>query len=225
MNEGPYEGHQAILIEPAKPFPFTKLQDVIKARIYSFYFAPNGKAGKEIAVEGKRTADKSLYAKAYAEGSKNRVALLCTNKEIYASAVEVLYSHSMMLESTSTLIDFLLQQSRARAHITSVSVKHYIKSSSRNAMHSLSELGKLEMLHIASGVSSDSDAHKAGKQFYFDAHKLLGELLTRKGNKAAALDVISFGPQALVYTDEDEEKQPWDEEMIGEFKDTLYKKM
>ncbi|GAB1731135.1 hypothetical protein NU195Hw_g3575t1 [Hortaea werneckii] len=80
LTEGPHEGHQAIIIRPAKAFEFLKLTKEIQARVYEYYFAQKGVVGETIVLDGKR-ANKEIYAKTFAEGSKTRVGLLAVNKE------------------------------------------------------------------------------------------------------------------------------------------------
>ncbi|RMY13428.1 hypothetical protein D0866_14076 [Hortaea werneckii] len=81
LTEGPHEGHQAIIIRPAKAFEFLKLTKEIQARVYEYYFAQKGVVGETIVLDGKR-ANKEIYAKTFAEGSKTRVGLLAVNKEV-----------------------------------------------------------------------------------------------------------------------------------------------
>ena len=81
LTEGPHEGHQAIIIRPAKAFEFLKLTKEIQARVYEYYFAQRGVVGETIVLDGKR-ANKEIYAKTFAEGSKTRVGLLAVNKEV-----------------------------------------------------------------------------------------------------------------------------------------------
>lgn len=81
ITEGPFEGYQAILLRPAKAFPYLKLPKEVRARIYGFYFAQKGVVGEAIVLDGKR-ANKDIYAKTYAESSKDRVGLLAVNKEV-----------------------------------------------------------------------------------------------------------------------------------------------
>jgi hypothetical protein len=82
LNDGPYAGHQAILLLPAKPFDFANIPDEARNRVYRFYFASQGTADGVIALEGKRSSNKEIYAKAYAGGDKNRAALLRVNKKV-----------------------------------------------------------------------------------------------------------------------------------------------
>ncbi|KAK3112228.1 hypothetical protein LTR53_011723 [Teratosphaeriaceae sp. CCFEE 6253] len=222
FTEGEYEGYQAVLLRPAKAFPFLKLPEVARARIYGFYFAQMGVVGEAIVLEGKRTLNKDIYAKAYAESSKNRVGLLAVNKEINEETVKVFYAHTLKLESTTTLLDFLSQiPTSVRARLTSLHVKSYIKASSRNAMYTLAGAKNLTRLHISSGVFADGDPGKAAKQFYADAYKFLESIGAAKGDKTAGVDVLQFGKQAFTFKDDKKNVKPWTAPLIVEFKENL----
>ena len=82
IEDGPYKGHQAIVIQPAKPFRFLDLKPEIRNRIYKQYFAMKGIINEDIVFDGKRNISKEAYAKSYAQGSKDRVALLAVCKEV-----------------------------------------------------------------------------------------------------------------------------------------------
>ena len=59
----------------------------IRNRVYHFYFGVNSH-GKEIsciALDGKRSTNRDVYAKTYADNSKHRVALLAVSKAVIAS--------------------------------------------------------------------------------------------------------------------------------------------
>jgi hypothetical protein len=73
FTEGDFEGQQAVIIKPAKAFPFERLDKEIRERIYKVYFAPGGVIGNDIVLEGRRSS-RDVYAKSYSEGSKNRVS-------------------------------------------------------------------------------------------------------------------------------------------------------
>ncbi|KAK3068235.1 hypothetical protein LTR53_014356 [Teratosphaeriaceae sp. CCFEE 6253] len=240
FTKGEYEGYQAVLLRPAKAFPFLKLPEVARARIYGFYFAQMGVVGEAIVLEGKRTLNKDIYAKAYAEGSKNRVGLLAVNKEVSNSTpvaiisapltllqineetIKVFYAHTLKLESTTTLLDFLSQiPTSVRARLTSLHVKSYIKASSRNAMYTLAGAKNLTRLHISSGVFADGDPGKAAKQFYADAYKFLESIGAAKGDKTAGVDVLQFGKQAFTFKDDKKNVKPWTAPLIVEFKENL----
>jgi hypothetical protein len=73
FTEGEFEGQQAVIIKPAKAFPFERLPEEVRERIYKVYFAPGGVIGNDIVLEGRRSS-RDVYAKSYSEGSKNRVS-------------------------------------------------------------------------------------------------------------------------------------------------------
>lgn len=227
FTSGEYEGYEAILLQPARPFPFLKLPKEARAKIYSYYFAPSRVVNADIALEGKRPANKESYAKMYSETSKYRVALLATCKEVHEDAVQILYDHTMRFENTTTLLDFLGQlQQGFRARLRRISIKGFVKTSSRNAMHFLAESPNIVNLHIESGVCTGEDPAKAAKEFYNDAYKFLEAVAARKGDKTAGVDVLTFGRDAFLFkAGEDKKKKPWGEEKREEFKDALRTKL
>lgn len=174
MPEGEWEGYEAIIIKPAKPFPFLKLPKEARARVYSYYFAPNHVTNSTISIEAKRTSNKENYAKQYSEGSKFRVGLLTINQEVYEEALPVLYNHPLRVESTTTLLEFLGQlPNTVRPRITKISIKQFLKTSGRNAMHFLAESPNISMLKIDTGVFVGDDPTKAAKEFYDTSYKFL----------------------------------------------------
>ena len=236
--DGPYEGQQAIILLPAKPFPFLKLSEEIRQLIYSFYFAQKGVVGEAIVMDGRRTSNKDIYAKTFSEGSKERVALLAVNKEvmcftesdisqlyvlimiaqIHADATQVLYTHTLKFESTATVLDFLSQSEvTIRPLLKSIYIKNWVKASARNALHFLAEARSLTKLHIHQAVSAESDTAKAAKAFHADA----GKFLQAVGGKAKAVDVLSFGKGAFIYKDEKKVAKQWDSDKFEEFKEDL----
>ncbi|KAK4550057.1 hypothetical protein LTR36_003024 [Oleoguttula mirabilis] len=221
FTEGPYEGQQAIIIRPAKAFPFLKIPKELRARIYGFYFAQKGVVGESIVLDGKR-ANKEIYAKTYADGSKNRVGLLGVNKELHNEAIPIFYAHTLKFESTSTLLDFLSQiPTSVRPLLHSLEIKTYIKTTSRNAMHFLSEARNLSRLRIEQGVFSEGDPNKAAKVFYADAYKFLEAIGAAKGIKDAGVDVLDFGKTAFTFKDDKKVAKPWAEGLVAEFKENL----
>jgi len=96
IAEGEYEGYQAVLLRPAKAFPFLKLSKEVRARTYGFYFAQKGVVDEAIVIDGKR-ANKEVFAKTFAEGSKHRVGLLTVNKEVSHVPPHCTYSASLTL--------------------------------------------------------------------------------------------------------------------------------
>ena len=180
----------------------------------------------DIAVEGKRP-NKEYYAKMYSEQSRYRAALLAVNKEIHEEAVPILYDHTLRFENTQTVLDFWGQlQPGVRPRIRHVSIKNFVKTSARNAMHFLAESPNLASLHIESGVFTGEDPAKAAKEFYDSAYKFLEAVGAKKGEKTAGVDVLSFGSEALVFkAGEDKKKKPWGEEKKEEFEATLKAKL
>ena len=216
---------QAVLIRPAKSFPFMKLPKEVRNRIYNNYFAPKGVVNSEIVIEGKR-ANKEVYAKTYADGSKNRVALLAACKEIYEEAVPILYDNNIKLESTSTLVDFLGQiPSTVRPRLTKVTIKNFVKTTSRNAMNFLTESPNITSLHIENAIFTEGDPVKAAKAFDADSHKFLEAVGARKGDKTGGVDVLSFGKKAFTLKDDKKNIKDWPDAMLEEFKTYLKDKL
>lgn len=231
FTDGPYEGQQAILLRPAKAFPFLKLPKEARKRVYSFYFAPNGVVGNEIVVEGKRSSTKEMFAKSYADGLKNRVALLATNKEINQEATPLFYNQTIKLESTASLLEFLGQiESEVRPHLVNITLKAWVKTTARNAMRILADSPNIKTFHIDSGVFNEGDPAKAAKIFFDDSRKFLESIGAKKGDKEAGVDVIEFGPQALTLKGDDKNgfnkgAKPWPDTMVEEFKEELRAKL
>ncbi|KAK1078427.1 hypothetical protein LTR33_007245 [Friedmanniomyces endolithicus] len=225
IAEGEYEGYLAVLLRPAKAFPFLKLSKEVRARTYGFYFAQKGVVDEAIVIDGKR-ANKEVFAKTFAEGSKHRVGLLAVNKEIHEEAIQAFYGHTLKLESTSTLLDFLSQiPASVRPRLKSLSIKTYIKTTSRNAMHFLADSRNLTKLRIDTNIFSEGDPAKAAKAFYADAYRFLENIGAAKGDKAAGVDVLEFGKQALQYKDDKKNAKPWSSVMVEEFKELLRNKL
>ena len=226
ITEGEFEGLQAVLLRPAKAFPFLKLPEEVRNRIYKIYFAPGRVIDNPIVIEGRRNSNKEMWAKAYSESSKTRVGLLAVNKEIYKEAVPILYAHNLLFDSTSTLLDFLSQTpAEVKPRLRNITAKHLVKTQSRNCFLNLSPATNITRLHIGAGVASEADPAKAAKTFYGDAYRFLEAVGAKKGDKMGGVDVLSFGKQALVTKDEKKNAKPYDEEMREEFMDTLKSKL
>ena len=84
MPEGQeYEGHQVVLIKPSQAFKFLKLPKEVRNRIYKFLFFTKGQGAVPIVIDGKRKYEpKDPFAKSFAEGSQDRIAILKVNKEV-----------------------------------------------------------------------------------------------------------------------------------------------
>ena len=65
-----------------------KLPKEVRNRIYKFLFFTKGQGAVPIVIDGKRKYEpKDPFAKSFAEGSKNRVAILRANKEVSKTMV------------------------------------------------------------------------------------------------------------------------------------------
>ena len=195
-----------------------------RKRVYDYYFAPEGVPNAAIVAEGKRHNSKIMYAKLYAAGSKDRVGLLRVNKEVYEEAIQILYSNTIQFESTSTLSDFLVQLDPSlRARLTGIVINTWIKTTCRTAMMLLAEARNIKSLKIDSSVLGDEDPAKAAKTFWSDGYKFLDTVGSAKGDKSAAVDVLSFGRKAPA----EGKKKPkaHSEEYVEEFKDNLKGKL
>lgn len=179
-----------------------------------------------IALDGRRKGTSDIYAKTYADGSKSRVGLLAVNKEIYGETIQMFYAHTIKLESTTTLLDFLGTLGNSiKPFLRSVEIKNYIKTTSRNSMHFLAEAKNIQQLHIDNGVYSEGDPPKAAKMFYQDAYKFLEAVGNAKGDKQAAVDVLSFGKGAFKWKDDKKTEKPWADSLVEEFKEDLKAKL
>ncbi|KAH9826221.1 hypothetical protein Tdes44962_MAKER03605 [Teratosphaeria destructans] len=224
---GDMEGNQAIIIRPARPFPFVKLPKELRARIYDFYFAPKGLLGDAILLDGKRS-NKDVYAKTYAEGHQHRVGLLAVNKEISTEATPHLYTLPLRLDSTATLLDFLSQlptpvrRPPARPQHQNL---HQDRLRARPCT-SLAESRDLRRFHVGAGVCGDADPAKAARLFYADACKFLQAVGAVRGRKDAGVDILSFGPLAFTAKDAaTKEVRPWAAPMVEEFRENLRAKL
>ncbi|KAK4998943.1 hypothetical protein LTR66_001933 [Elasticomyces elasticus] len=191
LTEGTYSGFQAVIIRPAKAFPFMKLSEEVRVRIYKIILAP--KTGT-IVLDCVNSARKAVTAKIYANGDKHRLAILGVSKEIRKAAFPIVYSNCFSFESTSTLLNWLSQVGKdVRSSLVNINVKLYVKSSAHTALHFLAECDKLDRLHFEQGVGVDKTPAKAVKDFYADAYRFLEAMGTAKGDKAAGMKILSFG--------------------------------
>lgn len=163
----------------------------------------------------------------YAEGSRYRVGLLAVNREIHDEAVQVLYDKTMRFENTQTVLDFWGQlQPVIRSRIRRVSIKTFVKTNARNAMHFLAESPNLVNLHLETGIYTGEDVAKAAKEFYDISYKFLEAVGSRKGDKTAGVDVLSFGNDAFTFkAGQDKPKRPWDDDKKEEFCEALKAKL
>lgn len=224
IDSGEYEGFQAILIRPAKAFNFNGLPEEVRARVYRHYFAPIG-TGNTITLEGKRKSNNEVYAKTYADGSKNRVALLAANKEIHDKALPIFYDHNLKFENTSTLMEFLSNVKEVRPLITAVTINNWVKTTSKTAMGILAESPRITRLRIESGLFTEGDPAKAAKFFYDQAYKFLEAVGAVKGDPTAGVDILSFGKQALMYKDDKKNAKTWSNDLVEDFRKELRMKL
>lgn len=69
-----------------------KLPKELRNRIYTYLFYTKGQGSHPIVIDGKRKFEpKDPYAKSFAQGSKNRVAILAANKEVIMLTTLVLF--------------------------------------------------------------------------------------------------------------------------------------
>lgn len=80
FTEGPYAGHQAILLEPAKPFKFMCLPLELRKKIYYEYLFPTHNEKGVITFSTSPLV--GVKAKSYAQEAKHRLALLEVNKQV-----------------------------------------------------------------------------------------------------------------------------------------------
>lgn len=93
-------------------------------------------------------------------------------------------------------------------------------------MHFLSDATNIQRLRIDIGVATNEpDPPKAAKGVHGDMYKFLEAIGTAKGDKAAGVDVLSLGKQALTFKDKKGEARNYTEEMVEEFKETLKAKL
>ncbi|KAF2217886.1 hypothetical protein CERZMDRAFT_80541 [Cercospora zeae-maydis SCOH1-5] len=233
LTEGPEEGCQVILLRPAKPFDFVKLKPEIRTRIYRFYFANRGVVDDPIHLDGKRKGlFNDIYAKTYSSDSKNRVGLLAVSKEIHGEAIQIFSAIPLRLDGTSSVMDFLSQVGASvRQRIVSIIIKNYQRSTARTALNVLAECNNLTRLHFDAGVFSEGDPQKAAKALLGDAHKFLQAMGTAKGSKAAGVDILSFGKEALTLkpdtakNKDEKATKPWPDHMVNEMKEILKSKL
>ena len=238
IDEGEFAGHQAVILRPAKPFQLTELPREVRKRIYAIYFAPNGVVNGEIVLEGKDTK-KNIFAKAYSEGQKDRVALLRVSKDVSFDATQILYNHVLRIESTTTLVDLLSQHEKyptTKANLRKLNVKSYIKTTSRTALQLLAGSPHVSYLNFDLGVAGQDDTAKAAKDFHTDAERFFDAVYVEKKKseknknfeKRDVVDILSFGREAFKRK-LDKEKggkaKAWDEDMREEFFENLKAKL
>ncbi|CAK4030770.1 Hypothetical predicted protein [Lecanosticta acicola] len=224
LDDGPYQGYQAIIIKPAQPFRFLELDKEIRARVYKEYFACKGIINEPIVLDGKRSTNKEAYAKSYADGNKNRVALLAVCKEIKSEATEILYTQTLKFDSTATLMDFLSSlETEQRARLQDIEIRNFNRATARNTLNLLAEATNLKRVHFDFGVSTETDPGKAAKAFHAETYKFFKVLgASKEGGPTAVVEILNFTKSAFAPK---EGKNTWTEEMVEEFKEALKSKV
>jgi hypothetical protein len=213
IEDGPYKNCQAILIQKTSfEFPLMQLPEEARVMVYRHYI------DGEIAIDAKRNSTHEVYAKKYAAGSKNRVALLVANKAISQVAVQVLYEQTITFETSAHLLEFMTQVSPSvRSKLRRIKIKNYNKSTARTAFNLLVDADNIETVTIESGIANDGDIKKAAKQFHGDTSKYLEAMAARKGKKEVDLcGVFVLGRHALAIKD-GSKIRPWAPDKVQEF--------
>lgn len=225
FEEGEFAGQQAIIIKPAKAFPFMRLPAEVRVRIYTYYLAPGGICNKSVVLESRRS-NRDVWAKSYSESSKNRVGLLTVNKTIHEEANPILYAHGLKFESTNTLVDFILgAPDSMKPLLREIEIKSFVKTQARNCLNALAACENLTKFHIDAGVSSDSDVGKAARSFWGEASKFLEAMSAKRGEKGSGVEVLSFGRQAFTTKNDKNALTPWSDSMRDAFVEALRAKM
>lgn len=82
-----------------------KLTPEIRNRIYLFLFFTKGQGSQPITLDGKRKNEsKDPYAKTFAQGSKNRVAILAANKQVSTTHIRNLSTSLTQCRSAQRLL-------------------------------------------------------------------------------------------------------------------------
>lgn len=191
IQDGPDEGQQVIVLQPAKALAFKKFPREIRNRIYSFYLAPKGVVNHPITIDSKRKGTSDVYSKSYADGSKNRVALLAVDKEIHLEVVDMLYAMPIRFTTTTDLLDFIgAIKLEHKARLRDLEIKKYMKSSARIAFTFLADVPGLRRIKLETDVITDDDPVKAAKTFWSDASKLLEAVGARKEKEMIKVPII-----------------------------------
>ncbi|EME79384.1 uncharacterized protein MYCFIDRAFT_177985 [Pseudocercospora fijiensis CIRAD86] len=220
LTDGEYAGHQAIIVRPAKPFDFMSISVEARNLVYRYYFAAKALVNGSIIIDGKRQTTKEPFAKAFADGSKQR-----SHPFAHHTTPNPLTPHrstrkpsksSTPAPSASTQP----KQPHLRNTVTNIEIKTYQKTSARNALHYLSEVTTLTRLHFETGVFAEGDPIKAAKAFWNDGYKFLQAVVNRREDKdkTKAVDVLSFHKNAFLLKDDSKKDakatKPWPETMF-----------
>jgi hypothetical protein len=123
-----------------------------------------------------------------------------THRQVHQEAAPIFYGLTIKFENTSSVTDFLSQTPTSLlSKLTSIEIKLYQKTSARNAMHLLSGCPNIRHLRIDQGVFAERDVKKAARAIWADMYKLLPALGATRSPKSSAVDVLSFGRDALTH--------------------------
>lgn len=89
----------------------------------------------------------------------------------------------------------------------------------------LSEARNIKHLYIDLNVYNEGDPGKAAKYFRGESQKFLQAIAAVKGDRAAGVNLVTFGPNALTSKDEKSKARPWGKELRDEFYDAVLGKM
>lgn len=89
----------------------------------------------------------------------------------------------------------------------------------------LAEARNIKHLHIDLNVYNEGDPGKAARYFHQEAGKFLQSVVAVTGDKAAAVNIVTFGSLALTSKDDKGKARPWGQEVKEEFNEALLGKM
>jgi len=78
LDSGPFVGHMAAIVRPAKPFPFMELPPDVRHIIFRLVLAPGGVLTGKISIT--KSQSRGFAATEYAEKMKNRLGIMYVNK-------------------------------------------------------------------------------------------------------------------------------------------------
>lgn len=206
------------MIETSQPLEILKFTAEIREKIYEAYFACKGVYNDPIPLESKRKGSGDLWSKAYADGSKHRVALLAVNKQVHREALPVLYAKAIRVAETTSLLNFLGVLPEPLSHrLRQIKIVQYKSANTKTAMNFLGRAKNIVRLEIENGVATAAEPAKAAEAFYAEIRVLVDAITatlkerTSTATKLDALKVIELGKDALAFKDKDYTKEEREE--------------